>query len=111
MKGFSDEEIRDLASKFMVACLEAFPEGKKNALYCRTVPTYALVDLTNLPISMAGAFEAPVVAGTGGYMEPSIKALEEHRTRLMAQGYTVQESCGGREFTHTGLAAFVGSKT
>lgn len=107
MVGFSEEEIKELAAFFMTACLEAFPEGKKNSMYCRTIPTYALVDLTNLPISLAGAFEAPIKSDGTGYMEPSINALEEHRGKMQAQGYTVKDSCGGRVFTHKDLAEFV----
>lgn len=107
MVGFSEDDIKELAAFFVTACLEAFPEGKKNSMYCRTIPTYALVDLTNLPISLAGAFEAPVCAEGTGYMESSIKALEEHRGKMQAQGYLVKESCGGRVFTHKELAEFV----
>lgn len=74
----------DLARKATVAALEESalytPQAKRNATAPHTPP--ALVYMTvrqDRPMSLAGAFEAPVRANaTSGWVGPSVDALEEH---------------------------------
>jgi CRISPR system Cascade subunit CasC len=84
-------DLSELSGKFIEACIKAFPAGKKNSFLSNTLPAKIIIDITPLPISMANAFEEPIVSNNG-FIEKSIEALNKHRSHLITEGYTVDNS-------------------
>lgn len=78
----------DLACKtvlgFLRASVKAIPTGKQNAFAAQTPPGFVLVVARKdgQAWSLANAFEKPVIARDGGYLEPSIQTLIKHWDRL-----------------------------
>ncbi|GHB72500.1 type I-E CRISPR-associated protein Cas7/Cse4/CasC [Streptomyces xanthochromogenes] len=64
--------------------LMSLPQAKKNSTAPHTIPDLAYVAVrTQRPLSLAGAFEAPVAAdGAGGFAGPSRNALAEYAAAL-----------------------------
>lgn len=87
----SEGDISELSGKFIEACIKAFPKGKKSSFLSNTLPAKIIIDITPLPISMANAFEEPIVS-SNGFIERSIEALKSHRALLINEGYTVERS-------------------
>jgi len=88
----TEGNIPELMGAFVEACYRAFPIGKKNSFLSNTLPSKMIVDITSsMPLSMANAFEEPVVSSEG-YIRKSIEALKTHRELLMEEGYGVSTS-------------------
>jgi len=84
--------VKDNASKFVEACLKAFPTGSKNGMYANSVYDKVIVDVTeSCPITMALAFETPIVSNDG-YTEKSIDALKSYRDKTTYRGYDIVDS-------------------
>ena len=102
------DDIVKLLVSFVEAHLTSTPEGKKNSFFSSSLPQLAVVDVTNLPISMHGAFEKPVSASLdGGYMENSIAAFKEYRDQMIQRGYNVEQSIGGENYSLQAIKDFV----
>jgi CRISPR system Cascade subunit CasC len=73
-----------LVDGFLTAFLTAMPQAKKNSTAPFTIPDLGYVAVrADRPVSLAGAFEAPVRAPyEGGHAEPSRLALEDHASRI-----------------------------
>ncbi|GGP80134.1 type I-E CRISPR-associated protein Cas7/Cse4/CasC [Streptomyces melanogenes] len=74
------DTARELIRVFLTAFATHVPHAKKNSTAPFTPPALVHVTLrTDQPVSLAGAFEAPVVAdATSGWTTPSITRLDEH---------------------------------
>lgn len=104
----SKVELQELASAFVEAVVVAFPDGKDNSFYARTLPDFVQVDVTNLPISMCGAFEKPVSCKEeGGYLENSITAFENHHKEMIEKGYEVTSTYCGDNYNIGELKEFI----
>ncbi|MFT4172192.1 MAG: type I-E CRISPR-associated protein Cas7/Cse4/CasC [Rhodocyclaceae bacterium] len=85
------------------------PGAKQLSFAANNPADLALVSLSDLPVSLANAFEAPVrQRENGGYLSPSVDALHDYWANIHA-GYGLDERCA--EFllrrdaaTPTGLA-------
>lgn len=65
------------AAAFIKAFLLSMPNGKQNTFANKTLPSYVMITVrTDTPVNLVSAFEDPVTSRTG-YVEPSIKRLEE----------------------------------
>ncbi|MET8779164.1 type I-E CRISPR-associated protein Cas7/Cse4/CasC [Nocardia sp. NPDC004654] len=74
---------RELVAAFLTAFATTVPTGKQNSTAAQTLPE--LIHLTvraDRPVSLAGAFEAPVRAQTDGWAAPSRDKLADYATRL-----------------------------
>ena len=70
---------QELVRHFADAFLYSLPQAKRNSTAPHTVPAFAYFAVhSGRPLSLAGAFEAPVRAQFNGYLTPSIKALADH---------------------------------
>lgn len=68
---------------FVEAFVRSMPTGKQNTFANRTYPDYVYVTVRNdQPANLSGAFEKPVSAGGGGYVEGSIKRLSEYADKV-----------------------------
>ncbi len=70
------EELKMALKGFAQAFIHSMPDGKQNSFANRTLPDMVYVTLrSDQPVNLAGAFEKPVPAGMGGYVEKSQAAL------------------------------------
>ena len=78
-ENLSKEESIEAVRGFAEAFIKSMPTGKQNAFGNRTLPDLVYVTVrTDQPINLVGAFEKPVFAGAGGYMDNSKKALSQY---------------------------------
>lgn len=65
--------------EFIRAFVCSMPTGKQNT-FANVTPPYAVMVAIrqDQPVNLAGAFETPVKAGDGGYLEKSAKALADY---------------------------------
>lgn len=109
--GFSEDQVKEIVSSFTEALVKHFPQGAEHPFFAQTLPDYVRVDATPHPITMAGAFEAPIQPRKNeGFTKPSIERLEQHRTKQMEKGYEVEETCGGEQYKIEDLKNFVASR-
>ena len=75
---------RELSDHFLNAFLASLPTGKRTATAPNTLPELAYVAVrSDRPVSLAGAFEAPVrLEGGAGYAAPSGVALADYASRI-----------------------------
>ena len=77
------EELKMAARGFAGAFIRSMPTGKQNTFANRTLPNMVYVAAReDQPVNLAGAFERPVTAGNGGYVEASEEALAAYAGRL-----------------------------
>lgn len=79
----SSDELADVLSAFLRATVTAVPTARQNAMFGHSLPGYVLgLRRAGHPLSLVNAFEAPVRATSGGYLQPSAAALEAHYGQL-----------------------------
>ena len=70
------------------------PSAKQQSFAAHNLADLALVSFSDVPVSLANAFEQPVQQKNGsGYREPSIAALHNY-WRKVHTGYGLDERCG-----------------
>ena len=70
------------------------PSAKQQSFAAHNLADLALVSFSDIPVSLANAFEEPVRKTNGsGFRTPSIKALHEYWEQVHA-GYGLDERCG-----------------
>ena len=80
--GRGRKEALDVVSKWVYVMSTVTPTGKQRSFASHSLAHYVMVTLSDLPLSMANAFEKPVEKSReGGYMKPSVKALEDFWTK------------------------------
>ena len=93
---FDTAQKKAILENFIKAALLAVPSARKNSMAGPTRPSYVLaVKRSGQPLSLANAFETPVaVKKGGGYIEPSVIALEDEWITLKdAFGIKVDVLC------------------
>ena len=77
--GKNKEKALDIAAHLVYLLATVVPGGKQNSFAAFNLAEYVLCSFSDQPISLADAFEKPIkMDREGGYMSPSIKALQEH---------------------------------
>lgn len=67
---------------FVEGFVKSLPTGHQNTFAAMTLPDVIFVALrSDQPVSLVGAFEAPV-DGTGGYLAESARRLAEHAGQI-----------------------------
>jgi CRISPR system Cascade subunit CasC len=80
---FSKEELHSVVAAFIRAAVLAVPVARKNSMFGFTPPSYVLaVNRSGQPLSLANAFERPVIATNGGFSDASEAALKAHWATL-----------------------------
>ncbi len=75
---FSDEELGAVVKSFLEASIKAVPEARKNSMSGFTLPNHVLgLVRDGQPLSLANAFETPVIS-SNGYIDESNKRMAEH---------------------------------
>lgn len=79
LKGSLGKFTVDAIKGFVEAFIKTMPTGKQNTFANRTFPDYVYITFrTDQPVNLCGAFERPVTAKEGGYLNSSVKVLEEY---------------------------------
>ena len=82
---FNQEQITAVLENFVRAAILANPSARKNSMFGQGLPSYVLaIKRSGQPISLANAFEKPVLAKNGGFVEPSIAAIKKEWADIKA---------------------------
>jgi CRISPR system Cascade subunit CasC len=82
----------EIAKHFLHLLATTIPSAKQNSFAAFNPTDFALVSLSDMPISLANAFEEPVSRGkTGGFRKPSINAFCDYKNRIY-DGYSLQDA-------------------
>ena len=81
--GSEKELTMEAVAEFVKAFILSMPTGKQNTFANRTLPDAVLVIIRrDQPVNLVGAFEKPVKAGESGYVQESIKRLENYAEKV-----------------------------
>ncbi len=84
----------EIAKHFLHLLATTVPSAKQNSFAAFNPTDFALVSLSDMPISLANAFEEPVIRGkSGGFRKPSINAFCDYKNRIY-DGYGLQDATG-----------------
>lgn len=88
------ERALEIASHLLHMLATVVPSAKQQTFAAHNLADLALVSFSDIPVSLANAFEKPVLGYNGsGFKEPSIKALHTYWQDIHA-GYGLEERCG-----------------
>lgn len=89
----SREKALEIAAHVLHLLTTEVPSAKQQSFAAHNLADQALVCFSSQPISLANAFEAPVLADReGGFRSPSAKKMNDHWLQLN-KGYALKESC------------------
>lgn len=95
--GASREQVLEVAAHVLHMLATVVPSAKQQTFAAHNLADLALVSFSDLPVSLANAFESPVRQGKGGgYLTPSLESLNHYWSKVH-KGYGLDESCA--EFT------------
>ncbi len=89
--GAPREKALEIAGHVLHMLATVVPSAKNQSTAPFNLADFALVSFSDIPVSLANAFEQPVSTGrSGGYLEPSIEALKDYWRKVHA-GYGLNE--------------------
>ena len=89
--GVDRAEALTVAGHLLHLLATSVPSAKQNSFAAFNPADFAFVSLSDLPISLANAFEEPVTRGrNGGFRIPSINAFCTYKQRIY-DGYSLQD--------------------
>jgi CRISPR system Cascade subunit CasC len=92
--GASREKVLEIAAHTLQMLATVVPSAKQQSFAAHNLADLALVSFSDIPVSLANAFEQPVVQrNASGYRGPSIAALLDYWQKVHA-GYGLDERCG-----------------
>ena len=92
--GVDRADALNVAKHFLHLLATTIPSAKQNSFAAFNPTDFACVSLSDLPISLANAFEEPVARGkAGGFRKPSISAFCDYKQRIY-DGYDLQDATG-----------------
>lgn len=84
----------EIAKHFLHLLATTIPSAKQNSFAAFNPTDFAFVSFSDMPISLANAFEEPVARGkSGGFRKPSINAFCDYKKRIY-DGYGLQDATG-----------------
>lgn len=86
------EKTLEVAAHLLHMLATVVPSAKQQTFAAHNLADLALVSFSDIPVSLANAFEEPVCA-KGGYRKPSIDALHSYWQQVHS-GYGLAERCG-----------------
>jgi CRISPR system Cascade subunit CasC len=96
MGSASREQALDVAAHVLHMLATVVPSAKQQTFAAHNVADLAMVSFSDLPVSLANAFENPVRQKGEGYIKPSLESLNTYWSRIH-RGYGLNEKCA--EFT------------
>ncbi len=92
--GAPREKALEIAAHVLHMLATEVPSGKQQSFAAHNLADLSMVSFSDLPVSLANAFEAPVKASSGGgFLKPSISALHKYWSQVHT-GYGIEELCG-----------------
>lgn len=103
------EKALEIASHLLHMLATVVPSAKQQTFAAHNLADLAMVSFSDIPVSLANAFEKPVRGFNGsGFKAPSIEALHSYWEQVHI-GYGLNERCGefilGKIGVPTGIAA------
>lgn len=96
MGGASREQALEVAAHVLHMLATVVPSAKQQTFAAHNLADLALVSFSDLPVSLANAFENPVREKDNGFLKPSLESLNSYWSKVH-KGYGLKESCA--EFT------------
>ncbi|PID43125.1 MAG: type I-E CRISPR-associated protein Cas7/Cse4/CasC [Proteobacteria bacterium] len=91
--GAPREKALDIAAHVLHMLATEVPSAKQQSFAAHNLADQAMVSFSDLPVSLANAFEAPVKPDrNGGFRDPSAKALNEYWDKVH-RGHGLNECC------------------
>ncbi|NTV45952.1 MAG: type I-E CRISPR-associated protein Cas7/Cse4/CasC [Chlorobiales bacterium] len=87
----SRQEALKVASHLIHLLTTETPSAKQQSFAAHNLADLAMVSFSDIPVSLANAFEEPVKAAPG-FIKPSIKALNDY-WQAVHTGYGLEEKC------------------
>ena len=89
----SRKQALEIAAHVLHMLATEVPSAKQQSFAAHNLADLALVSFSDQPLSLANAFEAPVVEKGDGFRRPSIAKLHEYWQQLTT-GYGLNDHCG-----------------
>lgn len=105
----SREKVLDIAAHILHLIATVVPSAKQQSFAAHNLADLALVSFSDMPISLANAFEEPVKAGPG-FIKPSVKALHDYWLNVH-KGYGLDERCAQFALGHATPEGVTEAKT
>lgn len=96
MGGAEREQALEVASHVLHMLATVVPSAKQQTFAAHNLADLAMVSFSDLPVSLANAFESPVRQKGEGFLKPSLDNLNIYWEKIH-KGYGLSESCA--EFT------------
>lgn len=90
--GVPREEALEVASHVVQMLATIVPSAKQQSFAAYNLADLVMVSFSDLPISLANAFESPVKQFGKGYLKPSIESLNRYWEKTH-RGYGLAENC------------------
>lgn len=105
----SREKALDIAADILHLIATVVPSAKQQSFAAHNLADLALVSFSDMPISLANAFEEPVKAGPG-FIKPSVKALHDYWLNVHT-GYGLEERCAQFALGHAAPEGVIKAET
>jgi CRISPR system Cascade subunit CasC len=90
--GASRDQVLDIAAHVLHMLATLVPSAKQQSFAAHNLADLALLSLSDQPISLANAFEAPIKSKGNGFLIPSVEALHDYWERVYT-GYGIEDRC------------------
>lgn len=88
----------EIAAHVLHLLTTVVPSAKQQSFAAHNLADLAMVSFSDIPVSLANAFEEPIQAGPG-FIKPSVRALHEYWQAVHA-GYGLEERCAEFSIGH-----------
>ncbi|MBU2009824.1 type I-E CRISPR-associated protein Cas7/Cse4/CasC [Patescibacteria group bacterium] len=99
----------EIASHVLHLMATVVPSAKQQSFAAHNLADLAMVSFSDIPVSLANAFEEPIKPGPG-FIKPSVKALHEY-WQAVHHGYGLNERCAEFAIGHEPPEGITGKKT
>jgi CRISPR system Cascade subunit CasC len=93
------EKVLEIAAHVLHLMATVVPSAKQQSFAAHNLADLAMVSFSDLPVSLANAFEEPVKAGPG-FIKPSVNAFHDYWQAIHA-GYGLDERCAEFSINNT----------
>jgi len=107
----SREKVLEIAAHVLHLIATVVPSAKQQSFAAYNPADLAMVSFSDIPVSLANAFEEPVKSlPGGGFLKPSVDAMHEY-WRNVHSGYGIDEQCAEFSINYTPPDGVSGQKT
>jgi len=89
--GVNRDQVLDIAAHTLHMLATVVPSAKQQSFAAHNLADLAMVSFSDLPVSLANAFERPVCA-SDGFLKPSLTGLNDYWEKVH-KGYGLEEKC------------------